>query len=239
MLDLSRQLILPEFPLAQVYGDHESAQTFYLIPWAPALELNEQGAPEARFLIYLERKEGQKIPTGGQLSMTTILDLPSQDWTRIKQTIATQVARTRPGPPSGQNAIQLSAPEWLSGSVEIRFTESWTISAQPSLLADNRCALSTRLDADRARMLLELWKKQLPDARIAYRLTMRVADAAAGSLRTSDRISSEGPGDSAQRHREIAVDVRAVGAVTKSVTLESPLWSKRLESLVTEIDLSR
>src|SRR5262245_8326813 len=121
MLDQSRRLILRSLPDVQIYQDHEDLQVYYVVPAAPSLETEDDGRPSLRLHIYLKREGQAKVPTGGQLTLTTTLSTAAQDLAMVKRAIEAHLkdavsgtsgaARPAPAP------VRVANPEWVSGTV--------------------------------------------------------------------------------------------------------------------------
>jgi len=243
MLDLERRLALPEFPDVAVYHDHERPRSYYVVPHAPALEIDSNGRPEARLLLYLKRQGDQKVPTGGQISLTTTLVTPAADLARIKKAIETLLGEQPPPPPPPAPApppvvVQLSPPEWVSGEVTIALTPSLTLTGQPALFGDNRCALMNALTAEQAQGLREHWGRKLPDASIVYNMVMRVASTASATRVVREETVSLGADGGYDRSHMVNVTAHAASGGTQQIAVKGRVWLDGLERRLTEIDLS-
>jgi hypothetical protein len=241
MLDPDRRLDLDDFPQAQVYRDHEAPLTYYAVPVAPALSLDDRGRPECRLTLYVKREEGRSIATGGQLSLTTVLALADADIDRIKRAIeeslvAASAARKKPQRPL---TIQLLGPDWVSGRVTVAVTPALTFPGQPSIFGRNRCVVTTSLPAEAAQIVREQWQHGLPHGRIVYDMVMRVAETIAASTSVRDSRVVYGDGDVTTSSRAADLNVTGATAVSRPVIAEGPFAASGLASLVTEIDLGR
>jgi hypothetical protein len=237
VLDPNRRLTLPDISDALIYSDHQLPQTYYVIPATPALDLDDRDRPSLRLLLYVKRSGETRVLSGGQLTLTTVLELAAREEERVKRAIEDHLKQLNPdeAPPV---TVRLVHPDWASGKVEVRLTDSMVLTAQPSLFSRNQCVLSKTLNADEAEMLNEEWGRRLPSARIAYHMVMRVAATATGSSKVTaqtTRRTAEGP---VEVSRDFTMDVRAATGSTQPITLEGPLWMEGLDRLVTELELS-
>lgn len=236
MLDLQRRLTLPDFPGLLVYRDHERPLDYYVVPQAPALETDDRGRPELRVLIHLQRRDGRKVPSGGQVSLTAILATPADQSARIGKSIEALLARAVP-PPAPAVSVRLLAPEWAGGKVEVVLTPSLALTGQPSLFGDNRCALMRALGAEQAGAVREQWQRKLPDAFIAYEMTMRVASTTSASAGFRARTLTANAEATADFTRAMDVAAHGTTAATQPIVLKAPLWREGLAQRMTEIDL--
>ena len=134
--------------------------------------------------------------------------------------------------------VHLAAPEWVSGTVTIELIPSLTLTGQPSLFSDNRCAVTTPLDAAQARALREDWDRGLPAARICYRMLMRVSIAAHSTTGVYEATFGGANDRVTERSSERTKEFRGVSAGTQSIAIEGPLWTPGLADVITEIDMS-
>ncbi len=241
MLDPARRLLLRDFPNAQVYRDHEDLQTYYVIPTMPSLEIEDDGRAAFRLLIYVKREEGRKVPTGGQLTLTTSLELPPQELDAVHRAIEQQLKAQAPPreiDPLEPPTVRLVHPEWVSGAVHVQAAPSVVLTGQPSLFAGNRCVLMRSLDADQSSAVREALEHDFPDARITYEMVMSVAATAAGGQAFSTRQTRRAPGGFSNITREGTIDITAAVATKMPFTIEGRLWNDALELRATEIDLS-
>jgi hypothetical protein len=240
MMDLSRRLIVPDRPEVEIYGDDDRADTFYVVPWAPSLAADDRARPAASLSLYVRRERAQTIPTGGQVSLTSALAVPDADRASLQAAIAALLAG--PAPEGTTKAdpvtVQLAAPEWISGTVTIDLMPSLTLTGQPSLFGDNHCAVTTPLDAAQSRALRADWDRGLPDARIAYRMVLRVSSAARTSERARDVTVDAAADRVASRSSHRTDDVRRSSAGTRTIAVDAPLWTPGLADVIAEIDLS-
>ena len=242
MLDLERPLALPDFPDVLVYRDHERPLIYYVLPPAPVLECDDNGRPEARVLLYLKREGNDTVPSGGQVSLTTILVTPPSELARIKksiETLLTPPAPPPPAPPPPPVEVQVSGAEWVSGKVSVVLTPSLTLSGQPSLFSDNRCALTSALTAEQAKAVRDQWGRKLPDGAIVYDMVMRVASTASATAVRESTVTMGAEAGAATRTRTLSVEARAASSGTHPIAVKGPLWTDGLERRFTEIDLSR
>lgn len=242
MLDPTRRVAIAEYPQVQVYRAHDQPRTYYVVPWVAAISVDDNGRPDCRLIVYGKREEGRFVATGANLTLETILAAPSGDLAQIKRSIEESLtpksARTAEPPPPPV-IIQLVSPEWVNGTVTVTLTPELKMSGQPSLFADNRCALMASLTAEGAKALGEEWPHGLPDARIVYEMTMRVAVAAAVSARMREDFATVGANEATGTARAMDIDMRGTSAQTQAITVEGPFAVEGLERLMTEIDLSR
>ena len=75
MLDPAGHLVVN----LSVFPDHDDPTRFYTVPNTPRVDVDEQGQPLISFLIY-GRGEGTEFrPSGGQVSITTHLELTDDE----------------------------------------------------------------------------------------------------------------------------------------------------------------
>lgn len=238
MLDPDRRVALPDFPQADVYRDHERPLTYYAVPAAVTVAVDDRGRPECRLTIYMKRQDGRPVPSGGQVSLTTVLGLSDQEIADITDAIEVSLTPAADGPaPAPRPSIQLLGPDWIGGRVVVALAGSFTLTGQPSLSGRNRCALVTSLTAETALLVREEWMRGLPGAIITYEMTMRVAETAAASVRIRDYRASYDAGGATEGTNTADVDVRATAAASRVVIAERPLRAPGLERLIAEIDL--
>lgn len=242
MLDPTKRLILKEFPAVQIYQDHEDQEVHYVVPWTPLLATENNGRPSLRLLIYLKREGDKKLPSGGQLTLTTTLELTPQDLARIKRAIAGYLKEqeTIPGTLSVRPmTLRVASPEWLSGKVEVRVIDSLVLNGQPSLYGGNQCALMSALNAGQARAIRNEWDRQLPHGRIIYQMVMRIAakDVAMREV-TRHQTVCHPHGGLTEVVRATTIDVHAVTATTMPITIEGPLWRDGLDQQIVELDIT-
>ncbi len=242
MLDPRQRLILRDFPTAQIYQDEADQAVFYVVPWIPLLESEDDGRPSIRLLIFLKHHSHGKKPSGGQLMLTTSLELNPQVLSRVTSAIqeqlqAEKVAQSTPS--AGPTTVRVSYPEWLSGKVEIRVADSLVLSGQPSLFGGNRCSLMSRLSADQACAIRDEWERQLPKGRITYQMVMRVAAKATDTREVTGLQAVRHPDEHLSESTHVTrVDVRATVASTMPITIEGPLWKEGLNQQIVELEIT-
>jgi hypothetical protein len=128
--------------------------------------------------------------------------------------------------------------DFVAGSVAVRLTPDLTLEGSPSLVGDNRCSFSLRLDRDPAVALRSAWERGLPDASIRYDLTPRHSPGTAS--RIDVRRSETTTGDRGGRTRT-SEEFTSRTSVTRPraavIVLEGPLRLERrsLAGRVTEL----
>jgi hypothetical protein len=236
VLDPTRRLDLPAIPQAQVYHDHETPQLYYVVPSIPKLEVDERGAA-LRLIVYLKRDGDAKAASGGQLTLTTALELSAQELNNVKNAIEAGRGKTASGSEMDSSGIRLAGPDWVSGQVEVVLAESLTVSGQPALFASNRCVLTSNLDAAQVQTLRDQASSGFPAGWIAYQMVMRAATTSNDARRETTQATLRGPDTLAEISRSLQANLRAVAAVEQPITLEGPLWREGLHAVITEIEL--
>ncbi len=240
MLDPTQPLSLPAIRTAVVYRDHADPDAFHLVPVAPSIARDERGRPSLRITFISRRVGDRREVQSAQLTIETRLSVPDHD----RAAIAAAINSMRQPPPSSAPdvrqtlpPVRLTAPEWTAGEVEVVFGESLSVVGQPSLFADNTCALHRGFDQTTATTLETLWNDSLPDARIIYRMTLRAATTfhekatASSHRRASDTSGSTSVTDT------MRVDFKAVEGIGIQGIFESPLWSSEFATLAHNLDL--
>lgn len=238
MLDPTRRLSLPAIRTAVVYCDHVDADVFHLVPVAPSIARDDRG-PSLRITFIYRRVGDRRELQSAQLTIETRLSVPDRD----RSTIAAHIEALRnPAPPTAPSitpmpAIRLNAPEWTAGEVEVVFGDSLSAVGQPSLFADNTCALHRGFDQTAAATLEALWNDSLPDGRIIYRMTMRAATTVHAKAMTSYEQRSRDASGGSSVTDSMRVDFKGVEGVGIQGTFESPLWAPELTALARNLDL--
>jgi hypothetical protein len=231
MLDPAQRLDLGGLSVAVVYRDHEARDVYHVVPAVPSLATDD-GQPELRLLVYLERSGERRIPRGGTITLTTTLDLSAHTRRRVQEAV-----ERLHGAGSGQGgAITLRNPEWTSGRVEIVLTESIRLGGQPSLGGENRCAVSAMLDAAQVVALQDAWARRLPAARIVYEMAVRAASTGRATARATDRAHETTTAGPVVIGRDLTVRARVTAALDHPITLEAPVWTPGLEHRVKELE---
>jgi hypothetical protein len=240
MLDPSRRVEVPGFPQASVYRDHQQERTYYVVPWSAAIATDAGGRSECRLLLFVKREQGgASIATGGQLTLTTTLSVSESDLAAIERSIAASLTPSAiPNqPPPPPVVVQVVNPDWASGRVTVTAVPGLVLTGQPSLGGRNRCVLMASLSADGARALKDRWARGLPDARIVYEMTMRVAASQSASGSARRETVAVGEREVIGATAAIDVDVRSTAAQTQPITVDSPFRAGDLDRLVTEITI--
>lgn len=240
MLTLSRRVDLPDVVDAEIYGDDQDGLTYYIVPTRPALELDDRERPTLRLLVYLTKNGAERsTPSGGQVTLTTVLEVSVAERARITHALEAQVSgMATDGPGARSGVVHLVNPDWASGTVTVRLTPTLTLTGQPALFAGNRCALMSTLTADQAQQLHDDGRRTLAGSTIRYDLEMRVAAAASASGTASRRSAHVQGGVTYEVDRAISLDAQMTGTVNHPVTFEGPLWDGSLEAAITDIELS-
>lgn len=228
MLDPTRRVTLPACPEALVFRDHAVAGRCYLLPATPSVELEQAGLPAARALVFLQRHGDSRTPSGGRLTLTTVLRA-SGAWR--EQVRAALAALPDAGP------VDLASPDWAGGRVTVGIGESIRLQGSPSLGADNRCALAATLDAAQAALLREHWAKRLPGASIVYELELLTASGAERGLSLHDSAHEADGATRVDRERRLQVQLQAGAAGRATLRVQGPLWAEGLERRLSEIEL--
>ena len=243
MLDPSQHLILREFPTVRIYKDFENRQVYYVVPGIASLKIADDGRPLLRLLIYMKRDGDRMMPCGGQLTLTTSLEIASPDLPTIKYAIEQHLSEERGMRPNTHSAspmpLRVVSPEWLNGKVEVRFSNSFRVSGQPSLFGENQCALVCALNADQGRVIRDEWHHKCPHGMITYQMVARVAATATSMKGTVGHQTMDHPvgGLTDVLHtNSVAVHIGTV--TTLPITVEGPLWRDGLEQQVMELDIT-
>jgi hypothetical protein len=229
VLALTRRVNLPDVPHVEIYGDHQDDFTFFVVPTRPALELDDRERPTLRLLVYMKKDDAQRSsPSGGQVTMTTVLEVPAGELAQITQALKARTSQ------QGAGGVHLVNPDWASGTVTVTLGPTLKLTGQPALFAGNRCAFSSPLSADQARQIHDDGVRTLGASTIRYDMEMRVAS----TVTSSSRVTQSSRNTSFEADRAISLDARMTGMVNHAVTFEGPLWTGQLEHLITDIELS-
>jgi hypothetical protein len=194
MLDSSLGFTVPGVEAIVVYPDDALRGGFYLVAQRPGLARGTDGEPEIELTVYGRRQaNGSFQPSGGLLSLTTVLDVSASVRVQAERALAARLAAdepsdSTPAPPTPT----LLAPEWIDAAVHVKVTGGAAFDGQPSLIGDNRCSISASISGDQITDLLSAWSAGLPGGTIAYRGQIRAgrgpATTAAASVSTRTRI---------------------------------------------------
>jgi hypothetical protein len=240
MIDFSRRLLLPDLPHVEIYRDSEQTDTYYVVPWAPALATDDRNRPAASLAIYVRREGTRKIAAGGLLTLTSTLAVAVDDLSRIRSAIVAVRAGGAPEtiPADGVGTVHLAVPDWLSGTVTIEVIPSLTLTGQPALFGDNSCVVTMPLDVAQSSALRDEWNRGLPAARISYVMMVRGATEASTRTRVRAHTIDASGGRMTDRSAEMTGDVREVSTGTQTIAVSGPLWTPALADLINEIDIS-
>ncbi|MGE0702698.1 MAG: hypothetical protein AB7F99_17930 [Vicinamibacterales bacterium] len=240
MLDPTQPLSLPAIRTAVVYRDHADTGAFHLVPVAPSIARDERGLPSIRITFISRRVGGHREVQSAQLTIETRLSVPDHDRAAIAAAIDAMRQPPASSTPDVRHTlppVRLSAPEWTAGEVEVVFGESLSVIGQPSLFADNTCALHRGFDHTTATTLETLWNSSLPDGRIIYRMTLRAASMAHEKATASSERRASDAYSSTSVTGTMRVDFKAVEGIGLQGVFESPLWSSELATLARNLDL--
>lgn len=184
MLDPSQPVDVRGFP-CRVFRDHARQATFYVLPEVPGIAFDEDGQPSVSVAVYGRQVGGRFEARGAVLTITTTLSLkPSTD-----AAVRAELRRWLASQNIEASAFQISAVEWLSGSVTLSLTDAVSFRGQPSLTGPNQCAFNERIAQENTGPLLDAWHHGLPNSRIVYDMQVRTATDASGA---GSRFTFEG-----------------------------------------------
>jgi hypothetical protein len=225
MLDPTRHITLKEVPHVTIYGDHEATTHFYVLASSPRLAEEAGGTPAINLLVYFRRGGSAKVPSGGQLTLTTSLGLTPEELKQTREALAVQRRDDPVAAESAQRAgpIELRFPQWVRGTVEVTIGELVRLTGQPSLVGGNTCAMSMALNAEQAQALYSEWHDGLPQGRIVYHMVVRGVAVAGSQLSSKATGEVHRPGEKSQILRTLAMDVGMTQGIDHSLTVEGPL----------------
>lgn len=239
MLDPNRPLALPNGHSLLVFHDHESPNSFYVVPTAPSIA-REDGKPVLRLLIFTKRDGNRKTISGGRLTLETKLHVPADERCTIQAIIERTIGATRPPAPGGPHAqirVLLRDPEWSNGDVEVVLAPQLSVKGKPSMFGENRCALAGSFDTAQAEKLYEQWAARLPEGRVIYRMTLRSASVTTMGMAMRGMTSVSTPGEIAAVTEGGTVNIRITAGGVVSATFEGPLWTPELREALKEIEM--
>jgi hypothetical protein len=216
-----------------VFGDDRDPAAVYALAAAPRIARDEQGRPELSLVLYGARgADGRFEARGGLVSLTTTTGIePAEE----RAVLDARARRAAPG-----SAPTRRSADFTEGRVSVRLTPDVSLEGAPSLVGDNRCSFSVRLDRDPAVALRSAWDRGLPDASIRYELTPRPSPGATSRVEvrrseTATRDRSGGTRTTEERTARTSV-TRPHAAV---IVLEGPLRLERrsLADRVTELPI--
>jgi hypothetical protein len=220
MLDPAGRFELAELPNVIIFPDLAAPARFYAIPASPRVALDAHGQPQISLLIYGKRQGTAFEPSGGQLTLTTNLELTSREQETLRRALAARLPHTAGTP-------EIASPDWLEGAVEVRLPGNVHLAGTPSMIGANQCVMMASLSADQAKALEAAWANGLPDATICYRVQTNAATHSAAAAESSGARSSVQPGYSDQSSHSAGIHVSATQAVRYPLTIEGPLTLAR------------
>lgn len=165
MLDSSHPIDLAAYSHLHIYPDQERVDRYYVF--------SEPRLAEADGISLLTYAKGG-VKLGGQLTLTTSLALSADEEAAVERMLT--AANGAP--------VRLLFPDWTGGSVTVQVGSDSVLlelTGQPSLLSDNRCALSASLSADQAHAIGKLWKSAKPWLHVSYDVQFTGQDSAEAS----------------------------------------------------------
>ena len=232
MLDPAGRLELADLPNVIVFPDQARPARFYAIPAVPRVALDAHGQPQISLLIYGKRQGAAFQPSGGQLTLTTSLELTPREQEDLRRALAARLPNTAGAP-------EIVSPDWLEGTVEVELPGGVHLTGTPSMIGANQCVMMASLSADQAKALQAAWANGLPDATISYRVQTNAATRSAGTAEASGTRSTVQPGYSDQSLYSTSIHASATQAVRYPLTIEGPLTLARdqLTNQIQEIGL--
>src|SRR5439155_12381036 len=130
-------------------------------------------------------------PSGGQLTLTTSLELTPREQETLRRALATRLPPTAGAP-------EIVSPDWLEGAVEVQLPGGVHLAGTPSMVGANQCVMMASLSAEQAKALAAAWANGLPDATIRYRVQTNAATRSVAAAEASSTRSTVRPGYSDQ-----------------------------------------
>jgi hypothetical protein len=230
MLDPTRRIALADCPGALVYADHAQTLRHYLVPSRPSLDVEDNGLPAARLLLFVKRQGDERRPSGGRISLTTVLRSSDTERARVEAALAALHGSTA-------QRIELVSPEWASGKVTVTLGDGLALDGTPALAGDNRCVLACALSAQQADALAEQWPLKLPGASIVYAMTLHAASTARRGVELRASASEAGSDARADASRTLQLELSVTAADRCGLDARGPLWLDGLERRLSELDL--
>lgn len=104
------------------------------------------------------------------------------------ETDPTGASTSDPPPPP---PAQLLPIEWAEGKVTVTLPGNLTLSGQPSMMAENRCSLSTSLTAAQGTALSKAWKSSGDAGTITYTVKVRTRGVSRTTVGASFSVASD------------------------------------------------
>jgi hypothetical protein len=223
MLDPQRPVSLPGVPGFAVYADDRLPDRFYAWPSVPDVARDPDGAPELSLLLYGRKQDGRLVTTGGYLTVTTRLALSEAESATLKTALQERLRAERDLPPDAPVEVEVAAPTWTSGDVELQLADDVVLRGTPSLIGENRTAMTATLEPAVAEALRSALDRGLDRSTIHYRMTAQAASTSALSGASHSKVETQGQGYDSRANVRSEARVETTTPVPFSVEASGPL----------------
>jgi len=183
MLIQDGQFTFPDFSGVFVYPDDRRENAFYAIPQQTRIARDSGGKPEISLMVYGKGHGPSFVPTGAVFTLTVSLELTSDEENKLRSLLSAKLADA-----------ELVPVQWTAGEVELQVAGGLSLTQKPSMMGDNRCSFSSRLDASQAKALEEAWAQGSSGLHVAY--DMQTATAREPTSRMEYTASTSVGGES-------------------------------------------
>jgi hypothetical protein len=236
MIEVQRRFTVPEVPDVWVFPSGKGDVTgFYAYPAAPRVARDARGAPAASLVVYGSKSGGGAFEArGAVLTLTTTLDLTSEEASRLRSALSRKVAAQAGG---GAAPVKLLSADVVTADVEVRLADGVVLTGAAATTGGSRCSFNVKLDAAQTRSLQAAWDRGLPDARVTYRLRFRPGPSAA-TVELHQAAWSEQTGTQRMEGSTSDLTVSRDAATVGALTLEGRLGpAGGLGATVTQVEL--
>jgi hypothetical protein len=189
MLDLTHRVATADALGCAAYADSSIAGGFYVVPTVAGLALDDDGRPLLQLVVHGARTATGLRPQGALLTLTTSIGLHRSTLDALQSLLARHVAASWQREHEEAPRPTILALDWIDATVEVRVIDGISLSGQPSMLADNRCAFSRSFGAEEARLLTAAWSHGLPQGRVTYEGHVRTVGTPITSSSESSSVS--------------------------------------------------
>ena len=239
MLVPGGQFTVPGLVDVLIYPDDSSAESFYAVRARPRIARADDGTPEISLMLYGKREGNLFNPTGGLLSLTAALDLSPDEEKKVIALLKERLAQAMADPRAPIPAPRLLGIHWLSGTAELLLGSKSVATGKPSMIGDNRCSFSVRLDAGQAKDFQQAWRDQLRGLHVRYLVTVQAAPSAGTRTEFTSSESAVRRGNTVEGHSTYRVETTTSVSKPYGMELEGALdvTNSCLENRLSQVEM--